>query len=60
MSEGADPTARLEDAAGGQWLVVTESSTHLFDLDDRTATRAPWMTGSCRSPTCAKTASPSR
>ena len=41
MSEGADPTDRLEDAAGGQWLVVTESSTYLFDLDDRTATRHP-------------------
>lgn len=41
MSKGADPTDRLEDGAGGQWLVVTESSAHLFDLDDRTATRYP-------------------
>ena len=41
MSEGADPTARIADDAGGQWLVVTESSTYLFDLDGRTATRYP-------------------
>jgi len=41
MSERAGPTDRLEDGWTGQWLVVTESSTHLFDLDDRTATRYP-------------------
>src|SRR5665647_3870286 len=41
MSDGAGPTDRLEDGGAGQWLVVTESSTYLFDLDERTATRYP-------------------
>ena len=34
-------TERLVDESDGQWLVVTESSSYLFDLDDRTATRYP-------------------
>lgn len=41
MSDGANLTGCIEDADTGQWLVVTESSSYIFDLDERTATRYP-------------------
>jgi len=34
-------TERLVDESDGQWLVETETSSYLFDFDDRTVTRYP-------------------